>query len=401
MRLVKFLANAGVASRRASEQLIRAGRVTVDGVAGHRPGSRRRPTADAVAFDGEPVHVGVDRAVYAVNKPAGVVSTASDPQRPARPWSRSFPRRCGCTRSGRLDVDATGLILLTNDGELAHRLTHPSYEVDKTYRVVVARPPIGQRALQALRGGVTLEDGLTAPARVRRLAPDTIELTIHEGRNRQIKRMCDHVGHRVQRLTRIAFGPLTLGSLATGAHRRLTAAEVAALSESGGRRTGPAASLIGSQPPVRAAHGPQSATIFLACQRTRTPPNRRSAWRRFRLTGAATRPRARRAPGSTPRTRGRSPHARTSDRTRGVGAWAASSAWRPARAPAASRSSSSCWPRLAIVGHGRGRPVGAGARAAAETFPNWEAGPLHAIAIRLITNPTTLGRGLQRACWWR
>jgi 23S rRNA pseudouridine2605 synthase len=229
MRLVKFLANAGVASRRASEQLIGAGRVTVDGVVVTDP-ARDVDDGHAVAFDGEPVQVAVDRAVYVVNKPAGVVSTASDPER-RRTVVSLVPSALRLYPVGRLDVDATGLILLTNDGELAHRLTHPSYEVDKTYRVVVARPPVGQRALQALRGGVTLEDGLTAPARVRRLAPDTIELTIHEGRNRQIKRMCEHVGHRVQRLTRVAFGPLTLGSLATGAHRRLTPAEVAALSQ--------------------------------------------------------------------------------------------------------------------------------------------------------------------------
>jgi len=229
MRLVKFLANAGVASRRASDQLIQNGRVTVDGVVVTDP-ARDVSDGNAVAFDGEPVQVAVDLAVYVVNKPAGVVSTASDPQR-RRTVVSLVPSALRLYPVGRLDVDATGLILLTNDGELAHRLTHPSYEVDKTYRVVVARPPIGQRALQALRGGITLEDGLTAPARVRRLAPDTIELTIHEGRNRQIKRMCDHVGHRVDRLTRVAFGPLTLGSLATGAHRRLTAAEVAALSQ--------------------------------------------------------------------------------------------------------------------------------------------------------------------------
>jgi 23S rRNA pseudouridine2605 synthase len=230
MRLVKFLANAGVASRRASELLIQSGRVTVDGVVVTDP-ARDVSDSDVVAFDGEPVRVAVDLAVYAVNKPAGVVSTASDPQH-RRTVVSLVPSALRLYPVGRLDVDATGLILLTNNGELAHRLTHPSYEVDRTYRVVVARPPVGQRALRALRGGVTLEDGLTAPARVRRLAPDTIELTIHEGRNRQIKRMCEHVGHRVQRLTRVAFGPLTLGGLATGAHRRLTVAEVAALSDS-------------------------------------------------------------------------------------------------------------------------------------------------------------------------
>jgi 23S rRNA pseudouridine2605 synthase len=127
---------------------------------------------------------------------------------------------------GRLDADTAGLILITNDGELANRLTHPRYEVPRTYRAKLGRAPIGQRALAQLRGGVPLEDGRTAPADVRRVGADLIELTIHEGRNRQVRRMCQAVGHPVLTLTRIRFGPLALGDLAPGDHRRLRAAEV-------------------------------------------------------------------------------------------------------------------------------------------------------------------------------
>ena len=125
------------------------------------------------------------------------------------------------------------LILLTDDGELAHRLTHPRFEVEKTYRAVVARPPVREPALKALRAGVELEDGRTAPARVRLVSADTIELTIHEGRKRQVKRMCEHVGHPVRRLERIRFGPLELAGLKPGEHRRLSDAEVRRLSEAG------------------------------------------------------------------------------------------------------------------------------------------------------------------------
>ena len=134
---------------------------------------------------------------------------------------------------GRLDIDTTGLLLLTNDGELAHRLTHPRFEVEKTYRAVVANAPVRDSALKALASGVQLDEGLTAPAKVRRLAPDRLELTIHEGRKRQIKRMCELVGHPVKRLERVAFGPLQLGALKPGSYRRLTDAEVQALSAAG------------------------------------------------------------------------------------------------------------------------------------------------------------------------
>ncbi len=229
MRLAKYLANAGVASRRGAEEIVRAGRVSVDGETVRDP-ARQVGGEDRVVLDGAPVHPAAQRAVYAVNKPAGVVSTARDPQ--GRPTVVSLvPSGLRLYPVGRLDIDTTGLILLTNDGELAYRLTHPRFEVDRTYRAVVARPPVRKQAVAALRAGVQLEDGLTAPAQVRCLAPDAIELTIHEGRKRQVKRMCEATGHPVITLERIGFGPLRLGGLASGAHRRLTSAEAAMLQE--------------------------------------------------------------------------------------------------------------------------------------------------------------------------
>ncbi len=231
MRLAKFLAHAGVASRRAAEAVVRDGRVTVDGETVTDPARDVAPENE-VAIDGATVAATEQRVVYALNKPAGVVSTASDPQG-RRTVVSLIPSGLRLYPVGRLDIDTTGLILLTNDGELANRLIHPRYEVPKTYRALVARPPVRDRALRALRAGVVLDDGPTAPARVRRIAPDTLELTIHEGRNRQVKRMCEHIGHPVRRLERIRFGPLGLGDLAPGAHRRLSAAEVRRLSRAG------------------------------------------------------------------------------------------------------------------------------------------------------------------------
>ena len=230
MRLVKFMATAGVASRRASEELIRAGRARLNGEVVTDP-ARDVSDGDRVDVDGTPVRPAAQPVVYVVNKPAGVVSTAQDPQR--RPTVVSLvdtPLRLYPV--GRLDIDTTGLLLLTNDGELAHRLTHPSFEVPRTYRATLEGPPISDRSLRALRAGVVLEDGRTAPARARRIGPrrdNRIELTIHEGRNRQVKRMCESVGHRVRRLSRVAFGPLVLGELPVGAARRLTADELSAL----------------------------------------------------------------------------------------------------------------------------------------------------------------------------
>jgi 23S rRNA pseudouridine2605 synthase len=226
MRLAKFLAHAGVASRRAAEQLVFGGRVAVGGEVVRDPA--RDVSEDAeVTVDG--ARVGTERrVVHALNKPAGVVSTAHDTHG-RRTVVDLVPSAARLYPVGRLDADSTGLILLTNDGALAHRLTHPSFEVPRVYRATVRRAPVREKALRALREGVELDDGRTAPARVRRLAPDKLEITIHEGRKRQVRRMCEAVGHPVVALERVAFGPLRLGRLGPGEHRRLTRAEVAAL----------------------------------------------------------------------------------------------------------------------------------------------------------------------------
>jgi 23S rRNA pseudouridine2605 synthase len=227
MRVGKYLANAGVASRRASEAIVRAGRVTVDGQTITDP-AHDVSDESRVMLDAKRVSSARDRVVYALNKPASVVSTARDPQ--GRPTVVTMvPQTERLYPVGRLDIDTTGLILLTNQGELAHRLTHPSFEVEKTYRVIVAGPSVRDSELRALRDGVELEDGRTAPARVRRIAADTLEITIHEGRKRQVKRMCEAVGHPVKRLERVAFGPLALGDLPQGRWRRLSDDEVEAL----------------------------------------------------------------------------------------------------------------------------------------------------------------------------
>jgi 23S rRNA pseudouridine2605 synthase len=223
VRLAKYLAHSGVASRRAAERLIANGRVTVGGETVTDP-ARDVDEASAVAVDGGAV-APEPREVYALNKPAGVVSTARDPG--GHPTVVSLvPSARRLYPVGRLDLDSTGLILLTNDGELANRLMHPRYEVPKTYRVEVRPSPVSEASLRALRDGVELEDGPTAPAKVRRLAPARFEITIREGRNRQVKRMAEALGHRVMALERVAFGPLRLTGLEQGAHRRLTEAEI-------------------------------------------------------------------------------------------------------------------------------------------------------------------------------
>jgi 23S rRNA pseudouridine2605 synthase len=228
MRLAKHLAHAGVASRRAAEGLIADGRVAVNGAVVIDP-ARDVTESDRVEVDGD-VLAGVEpRVVYAVNKPLGVLSTARDTH--GRPTVVALVPARGLRLYpvGRLDADSSGLILLTNDGELAHRLTHPRYEVPKTYLARVGGGRVGEAALRELRDGVELEDGPTAPARARRVRSDVLELTIHEGRNRQVRRMCEAVGHPVLALERVAFGPLRLGDLALGAHRRLSEGEIGRL----------------------------------------------------------------------------------------------------------------------------------------------------------------------------
>jgi 23S rRNA pseudouridine2605 synthase len=225
MRLAKHLAHAGVASRRAAERLIFEGRVTVGGHVVRDP-ARDVDGSKEIKVDGRPIGgTEQERAVYILNKPAGVVSTAHDTH-----GRRTVVDLIHADRRlypvGRLDADSTGLLLLTDDGELAHRLTHPSFEVPKTYRAVVRNPPVREPALRKLREGVELDDGRTSPAKIRKISSGELEITIHEGRKRQVRRMCEAVGHRVESLERVAFGPLKLGNLPAGGHRKLTAAEV-------------------------------------------------------------------------------------------------------------------------------------------------------------------------------
>ncbi|HEY2632602.1 MAG TPA: pseudouridine synthase [Solirubrobacteraceae bacterium] len=232
MRLAKYLAHAGVASRRAAEGIVREGRVSVGGRIVEDPACDVDDDS-GVALDGKTLGGVESRVLYVVNKPVGVVSTVSDTH--GRPTVVGLVE--GESRRlypvGRLDADSSGLMLLTNDGALAHRLTHPSFEVQKTYRARVGGGPVGEEALRKLREGVSLEDGVTAPARVRRMGGGIIEITIHEGRNRQVRRMCEAVGHPVRELERVAFGPLKLGALALGGCRRLGRGEVERLRREG------------------------------------------------------------------------------------------------------------------------------------------------------------------------
>jgi 23S rRNA pseudouridine2605 synthase len=229
MRLAKFLAHGGVASRRRAELIVGSGRVTVNGEVVRDP-ARDVAEGDDVRVDGSPV--GAERReVWAVNKPPGVVSTAREPGgRPAvvelvDSKARLYP-------VGRLDADSTGLLLLTNDGELANRLTHPRYEVAKAYRVQLRRPP-GEADLRRLAAGVELDDGATAPAEVRRLGEREIEIVLREGRNRQVRRMAEAIDNRVVALRRVRFGPIELGGLAEGRARRLSDTEVDLLRDAG------------------------------------------------------------------------------------------------------------------------------------------------------------------------
>jgi 23S rRNA pseudouridine2605 synthase len=210
-----------VASRRGADELIKAGRVTVNG----EPGQLNTfvQTHDRVELDGHPL-AKQTLAYVLLHKPAGVVTTASDPHgRPTVVDLVAHPVRV--VPVGRLDVDTTGALLLTNDGELAHRLAHPSHEVDKVYVAEVEGDP-GRAALERLERGVELDDGRSAPARVRRLGPGRVELTIHEGRKHQVKRMLAAVGHPVRRLHRSAYAGLTLEGLEPGDWRELERPEV-------------------------------------------------------------------------------------------------------------------------------------------------------------------------------
>jgi 23S rRNA pseudouridine2605 synthase len=226
VRLQKLLARAGLGSRRTVEDLIAEGRVTINGVVAEL-GNRADADADRIEVDGALIGLRTDTVWYLLNKPAGVVTTASDPQ--GRPTvvelvpdePRVFP-------VGRLDTDTEGLLLLTNDGDATHRLTHPSFGVEKEYLAHVEGTP-SRGALRKLREGVELDDGMTAPAKASAVSPGTIRLVIHEGRNRQVRRMCDAIGHPVRRLVRVRIGPLRDQHLGPGEWRPLQPAEIRSL----------------------------------------------------------------------------------------------------------------------------------------------------------------------------
>jgi 23S rRNA pseudouridine2605 synthase len=224
VRLNAYLARAGVASRRGADELIKAGRVRVNG----EPGALNTfvEVGDHVELDGR--ELAAQRLAYVLlHKPAGVVTTARDPQ--GRPTVVDLvPHEARVVPVGRLDADTTGALLLTNDGPLAHRLAHPRYEVEKVYEAEVEGEP-SDEALQCLCEGVELDDGRTAPARIRRLGPSRVELAIHEGRKHQVKRMLEAVGHPVRRLHRSRYAGLTLEGLGPGESRELTGPEVESL----------------------------------------------------------------------------------------------------------------------------------------------------------------------------
>ena len=224
MRLNAYLARAGIASRRRADELIQAGRVHVNGEPGQLNTFVR--SRDLVEVDGRRVSL-QPLAYVLLNKPAGVVTTARDTH--GRPTVVDLvPSETRVVPVGRLDADTTGALLLTNDGELAHRLAHPRYGVEKAYEVQVEGDP-SDAALQRLAEGVLLEDGLTAPAKVRTLDGSTIELVLHEGRKHQVKRMCESVGHPVVRLHRTRYADLTVEGLGLGEYRELTVEEVDSL----------------------------------------------------------------------------------------------------------------------------------------------------------------------------
>ena len=225
-RLQKVLARVGIGSRRVSEDMIEDGRVTINGVTAIL-GARVDTERDVVAVDGVPIGVKPGLVYYLLNKPKGVVTTADDPQ--GRPTViEMVPREPRVHSVGRLDLDTEGLLLLTNDGQLTHRLTHPSFGVDKEYVAEVDGTP-SRGALRRLRDGVELDDGPTAPATASSPAPGIVKLVIHEGRNRQVRRMCEAVGHPVRRLVRTRIGPLRDAQLRPGEWRELTTDEVRAL----------------------------------------------------------------------------------------------------------------------------------------------------------------------------
>ncbi len=236
-RLQKVLATRGWGSRRVCEEIIAAGRVTVNGEPAVL-GRRVDPEQDRIEVDGVPVGSRPGLVHYLLNKPLGVVTTASDPQG-RRTVVELVPSEPRVYPVGRLDVNTEGLLLLTNDGELAQRLTHPSHGVEKEYLVDVSGGLVAQGKIRALRDGIELDDGMTAPAQVSQPSPGVLRITIHEGRNRQVRRMCEAIGHPVRRLVRVRIGTLSDRTLKPGQWREVTPAELKALIEATGSRGAP------------------------------------------------------------------------------------------------------------------------------------------------------------------
>ncbi len=232
IRIQKYLAEAGIASRRQAEELIRAGRVQLNGETLTQMGTVIDPAKDQVRVDGKEVQQKEGKVYLLLNKPVGVVTTLHDPQRRKKITDLLKGVKERVYPVGRLDFNTEGLLLLTNDGELAYRLTHPRFKVDKTY-VAEVRGHMEADVMTRLKKGVMLEDGLTSPAKINLLAKNSIrtlfEITIHEGRNRQVRRMCEAVGHPVKALRRVRFGPLKLEHLEPGEFRNLTVEEIKSL----------------------------------------------------------------------------------------------------------------------------------------------------------------------------
>ena len=232
-RIAKLLARAGVASRREIERMIADGRVALDGKVLDTP-AVKLTGLKGVTVDGKPVEQAEAARLFAFHKPSGLITAERDPR--GRPTiytalRNALPKGAGRVMPvGRLDFNTEGLLLLTNDGELAHRLTHPSYGVEKEYVAEVEGTP-SRAALRMLREGVELDDGMTAPAKASLMDPSVVRLTIHEGRNRQVRRMCAEVGHPVTRLVRVRVGPIADRSLAPGAWRELTVGELRSLQQ--------------------------------------------------------------------------------------------------------------------------------------------------------------------------
>ena len=232
MRLQKYLASCGVASRRAAEKMITEGRISVNGTVVTELGTQVDENADTVQVDGETVRPEAEKHYIAYNKPVGEVTTASDPEGRDTVMDRFRDYPVRLFPVGRLDYDSEGLLLLTNDGDLMNRLLHPSFEIKKSYLTRVSNF-VTDEEIRSLRKGVMIDGRLTSPAEVRMIRHDAFStellVTIHEGRNRQVRKMIEAVGHQVVRLKRVRFGPVELGDLPTGMWRKLTDAEIAKL----------------------------------------------------------------------------------------------------------------------------------------------------------------------------